>query len=92
MIDRIRLAEMTKMNFTQKEMADRLGCSERQIRRIVKELDIDSSTTCLKERGTSLRVTKESEECLREFFCQFESGERTAERFGISRQAILKGN
>jgi len=99
MIDTNRLIKMIEMNFTQKEIARRLGCSTRQLRRKIKELNIDkkntikpdSSTSRLEKKSAPLRITKENETALREFFCQFESGEQAAERFGITRQAILKG-
>ena len=82
-IDKTRVIEMAIMGFAQVEIAKRLGCSCRQVRRIIKQNpDLGKSK--------NIKMDKIIEPALRQYFLAFESGERTAERFGLTRQAILK--
>lgn len=82
MIDRERVEKMTLTGFPQIEIAQRLGCSARQVRRIQEELKVKKENT--------IKVTPEIEPVLRTYYSMFESGEKTAQRFGVTRQAILK--
>ncbi len=82
LIDKVRVAEMLGIGFTQAEIAKRLDCSDRQIRRIRKRLNLKNST--------KLVESEDHEFALRNFFLSFESGEKVAEKFGLTRQAILK--
>jgi transcriptional antiterminator len=84
MINKDSVVSMTKMGFTQKEIAERLGCSTRQIRRVLKE--IGSSST----GNSRIDIDQDTESTLREFMLTFSNGERAANSFGITRQAILK--
>jgi hypothetical protein len=82
LIDKNRVYEMKKMGFSNREISKRLNCSTRQLSRICKGLVIDKSGLNVKDREVELS--------LRDLYLQYESGDKVAERFGISRQAILK--
>jgi len=81
LIDKYRVMAMLKLGFTQKIIAQRCNCSTRQVRRYKDYLKIYNPQKL---------TEKEIENSLRDFFLNFESGERVSERFGITRQAILK--
>jgi DNA-binding CsgD family transcriptional regulator len=79
--------QMRRQGFTCVEVANRLKCSERQVRRISKQIEKDKNITF--KSSKSLK-DKDVEIALRDFYSSFESSQETANRFGISRQAILK--
>jgi len=79
-IDKNRVIKMANEGFTKVEIARRLECSERQVRRILNGYKPERSG--IKDY--------EAEQAVRFFYLKWESGEQAAERFGITRQAILK--
>ena len=80
-IDKEAVAGMAKMGFKQKVIAERLGCSTRQIRRIFRELGLKTD---------KIQIENDVEEIVRDLCLSFESGEKVSLRFGVTRQAILK--
>jgi hypothetical protein len=80
-IDKEMVIGMVKMGFKQAVIADRLGCSTRQIRRIFRGLGL---------KADKIKLDTDVEEIVRDLCLRFESGEKASLRFGVSRQAILK--
>lgn len=72
---------MTELGFSQAQIAERLGCSVKQIQRVQKKLNIKSNRCS---------VDPEQESHLRSFMMTFSSAGKTAGMFGVSRQALLK--
>lgn len=83
LIDKESVIKMAITGFTRVEIAKRLGCSERQVRRILKKHPVMEGEKGLVKDG-------EVESAMRIFFLKWESGERVGERFGVTRQAVLK--
>lgn len=75
---------MLREGFSKVEIAKRAGCSTKQVRRI--ERDVEETLN-----NNLPAPDPETENELRKFYLKFESAERVSERFGVSRQAILKG-
>ncbi len=88
MIDREKVFQMAKTGFTKTEIANRLGCSRRQVTRIVKRIEMDKNVKF--SVNYDLR-DKDVENAVRGFCFAWEGGQATANRFGVSRQAIFKG-
>jgi transcriptional regulator with XRE-family HTH domain len=82
LIDKQRVYGMRSMGFTQAEIAERLGCSVRQVRRILCAANLHTPPA---KAGTPL-----IEGTLRNIYKKFLPGEAVGVRFGVSRQAILK--
>jgi DNA invertase Pin-like site-specific DNA recombinase len=76
LINRESVIEMKKQGFTCKQIAARLGCSLRQVKRLTKGM----------QRGKA--VDSEVEKVSREFLSEFLPGTAVALRFGITRQAL----
>lgn len=85
-LNRNKIIKMKKLGFTNKEISARLHCSEKQVGRIVKSL---SQVDPISEAPIA-STDSEKENMLRQFFNRFESSGKTAERFGVSRQAIFQ--
>jgi AraC-like DNA-binding protein len=79
-INKQAVIEMKKQGFTCKQIAERLGCSERQVKRITKGMP----------RGKF--IDSETEKISREFLSAFMPGAAVALRFGVTRQAIQQEN
>jgi len=88
-IDKEKVFQMARMGFTRTAIAERLNCSERQVRRIIK--DIESKKNIDLSKSEFNIADEDVEKALRELYSNFESAQTVANRFGISRQAILKG-
>jgi DNA invertase Pin-like site-specific DNA recombinase len=92
-INHTAVIEMTKMGYNRNTIADRVKCSERQVRRIVKDFEertnikLDADTCVAK----GLIEDPEIETILRNVYSKFESPADTANKFGLTRQAIYKG-
>lgn len=71
---------MDTTGLSRKKIADVTGYSTRQLNRILGPV---------KDRKLSA-IIESAEEQLREFYKEFETGTSAGNRFGISRQAILK--
>lgn len=81
MIDKDMVQGMAGVGFTQKAIAERLGVSTRQIRRVMGELGI---------KIHRLKFDSEVEGMMRDLYKRFEPGNQASVNFGISRQALLK--
>lgn len=81
MIDKHIVREMAAIGFSQKQIAERLQCSTRQVRRIARELNLTFDRSS---------IDAETENVVREFCATFLSAADTARKFGITKQAILK--
>lgn len=79
--------QMRRMGFTCEVVAARLDCSARQVRRISKKIEREKNITFKPSRELK---DKDVEMALRDYYSSRESSQETANRFGISRQAILK--
>ena len=83
-IDRDRVISMRYNGLTQSEIAKRMECSERQIRRIISECKMNNV-----ECKMNKRTTMEDEHlCWRVAFNIDKSYSAIAKRFGVSRQAV----
>jgi transposase len=80
-INNQQLKKMKAENLTNKVIAKRLGISEKTVQRACSDLHI-------KVRGRFDRTTEEFQRDA--YLALGESGGNVAERFGISRQAVLK--
>jgi DNA-binding transcriptional regulator LsrR (DeoR family) len=77
-IDKILLQEMINTGLSQKEIAKRLDCSTRQIRRI-----------CKAGKSNNI-INNDNEIYLRNYYSKFETCGQVGRRFGVTRQAINK--
>ena len=76
-----KIIGMLELGFTIKETARRNNCSTKQVSRIANNNDIKVNKLNVKD--------PEVENSLRQLFNCFETGETTAARFGITRQAVF---
>ena len=82
-IERARVREMAESGLSQKEIAKRLHCSDRQVRRIVHGSEVMGHSSEVR------RAVREDEHlCWRVAFAIEGSYSAVARRFGVSRQAI----
>lgn len=79
---------MLRTGFPITIIAKRLKCSTRQIGRIKKEMETAKNKKFV--RQIELK-DPEIEKALREYYLTMESAEKTADRFGITKQALIKG-
>lgn len=86
-IDRETVFQMLRTGFTVKAIAKRMKCSSRQIGRIKKE--IEQVKNIQFKKNTNLK-DPEIEKALRDFYLKMESPEKTAKRFGVTKQALIK--
>lgn len=82
----VLLALQTGLSSTQ--IAERLKCSERQIRRIKKEFEEKKNR---KFKADPLLKDKGVEKAMREFYRNTEGPEKAAARFAITRQNFYTG-
>jgi len=83
-IERVRVREMAESGLTQKEIARRMDCSERQIRRIIK--GNRKQETGEKELKRAIRT--DEHQCWKMAFIISRSYSAVARQFGVSRQAV----
>ena len=81
MIDQNQLLKMKNAGLTNRKIAKKLGVSTKTVQRACKKFGIV-------KRGEN---NTELEQFMRDLFLELgESGGKVAERFGVSRQAVLK--
>lgn len=78
-IDKNVITAMANTGFTRKQIAERLGCSERQVRRILGTAN-----------SRAVIPAADTEDHLRNFYLAFETAPAVASRFAVSRQAIYQ--
>lgn len=88
MIDREVVFQMLRTGFTKTEISNRLNCSRRQVTRIAKKIEADKN---MKFKSDFTLRDRDVELAMRSVYNIYEGGQQTANRFGISRQAIMKG-
>lgn len=91
-IDRESVFQMARMGFTAQEIANRLNCSLRQVKRIKIEIQKSKniSLDARKQEYYKLLKDPDCEDALRRVYMVTESAEKASKRFGVSRQAMLK--
>lgn len=83
MVDHNRVVAMAKVGITAVEIGRRLGCSERHVRRILKDNNVDVSKNSL--------VGTPDEPLLWSYIYKVEGNmSKVAYLFGVSRQAVHK--
>jgi len=86
-IDREVVFQMAKTGFPKYLIAERLECSTKQVGRIVKEIETDKNIKLTKNINLK---DPEVEKACRAYYMKMESPEKVANRFGITKQALLK--
>lgn len=79
-LDHDQVALMIRTGFTAALIAERLDCSDRQVRRIAVARDLDFAP--------DPAVGSDDEPALRRFYARTEGVARAARRFGVSRQTV----
>lgn len=79
-LDHDQVALMIATGFTAAQIARRLSCTDRQVRRIAVARSLDFNPNPV--------IGTEDESALRRFYARTEGATRAARRFGVSRQTI----
>jgi len=87
MIDREKVLYMKRTCFTNVEIAKRLSCSERQVRRIINEFKKNGKVfPKAVSGGNSIQIQNQ----VLDFYLSFETEPKVAKRIGVTKQAVNK--